>query len=267
MLKKLLLLVVLLGANVYADYESGKAIFKAKCSSCHAGYISMDVLKENFYEKDNQLLKLVYPSENMLAYAITRGPLHVGDKSDPDMQKIEIEEYLKRYLYNPRREDSVCDPEISKHYDIKESLKGKVSEEEISHLTDFFFEYRKERLKTNPKEVKNLSHSNDASEILKQAKAENKTIMVEAMSLSCHFCKIMEDEVFSKDPIQEALDKDFIFLSIDVDKTKLPFGLDKEYKGMTPTFFTLTPDGKVLNVYPGAWTKEDFSEILNENKR
>lgn len=267
MFKKLLLIVLLFAANMYADYESGKAIFQEKCSSCHGGYISMEVLKENFYEKDNQLLKLIYPSENMLAYAITRGPVHIGDRSDPDMQRIEIEEYLKSYLYNPKKENSVCVPEISKYYAKKESLKGIISEEEITQLTDFFFDYRKERLKTNPKKVKNLSRSDDVSKILEHAKAENKTIMVEAMSLTCHYCKIMEDEVFSKASIQEEMEEDFIFLSIDVDKITLPFGLDKEYKGMTPTFFTLTPDGKLLNVYPGAWTQEDFSEILNENKR
>jgi len=265
-MKKLLLTILFLVVNLFASYESGKKIFTEKCSSCHVGYIPMKVLKENFFEKDNKILNLKAPSVNMIVFAIKDSPLHVGDKDDPDMQKIEIEEFLKEYLYNPKVEDSICEPTIFKHYDKKENLKGKISEDEIALITEYLFEYKKERRKKYPKKVKVLSDSNDTSLILKQAKKENKIILIEAMSQTCHFCKIMEEEVFTQENIQDKIDKDFVLITVDIDKTKLPFGLDKNYKGMTPSFFTIDADGKLMNEYPGSWSKEDFIEILNENK-
>lgn len=264
--KKIIILFLLLTCSLWADFEAGKAIFSAKCSSCHTGYIPEVVLKENFYSKNNTILNLKAPSENMIAYAITRGPLHVGDRSDPELQLIEIQEYLKSYLYNPNKQNSVCVPEIAVYYDIKESLKGKISEDEITDLADFFFEYRKERLKATPKKHKKLSPGDDMNALLQEAKEQNKTIIIEAMSPTCHFCKQMDAEVFSQANVQQALEKDFLFLSVDVDALKLPFGLEKKFTGMTPTFFTINGDGGFLNVYPGSWTAQDFLEILDENR-
>lgn len=35
---------------------------------------------------------------------------------------------------------------------------------------------------------------------------------------------------------------------------------------MTPTFFILTSAGELLNTYPGgAWVKDDYLKILEEN--
>jgi thioredoxin-related protein len=75
----------------------------------------------------------------------------------------------------------------------------------------------------------------------------------------------MEKEVLGLTQIQEALNEDYIFVKVDVDFVKLPFDLKKRFKGMTPTFFILTSAGEVLNIYPGAWVKNDFLEILKEN--
>lgn len=257
-------LVVIFG-SLSADYESGKKIFEDKCASCHAGHIPMKVLKENFFEKNNTLLNLTIPSVNMLAYALKDSPLHVGDKEDPDMQKFEIAEFMKDYLYNPSLENSICDPIVSKHYVTKESMKGKVSEDEIENITDYLFEYKEQRAKSNPKKTKVLTDLSGISKILNQAKIENKIIIVEAMSETCHFCKKMKDEVFSQKVVQDAIDKNFIFIEVDVDKTQLPFDLQKSYKKITPSFFIVSKDEKLLNSYPGSWTKEDFLEILGEN--
>lgn len=263
---KLLIVLSIFVASLYADYESGEKLFKQKCSSCHGGYIASKILQKNFYEKNNGLLHLTTPTVNMLAFSLKDSPLHVGEKDDPEMQRVEIEEFLKDYLYNPDISNSVCDPVISKHYDKKQSMRGQVSEEEISQITDYLFEYRERRKKSNPKKIKKLNSVDDMSFLLIQAKNENKTILIEAMSKNCHYCKTMEKDVFSHEDIQDKLDKDFIFVTIDIDKTKLPFGLDKTYKGFTPSFFMVDSFGKLINEYPGGWTKEDFIEILNENK-
>jgi len=267
LISKIGIILTLLFTSLSADYESGEKIFKEKCSSCHKGYISAKVLKENFYNQDNKLLNLTIPTVNMLAYALKDSPLHIGDKSDPEMQKFEIEEFLKDYLYHPNLDNSICDPLISKHYIKKESMQGKVSEDEISQLTDYLFDYKKERLKKHPKKIKKMTDLSGVSHIIEQAKMEKKLIIIEAMSETCHYCKKMKKEVLSKENVQKAIHKNFIFVEVDVDKTKLPFGLEKSYKKITPSFFIVNTEEKLLNSYPGSWTTEDFLEILKENEK
>lgn len=131
--------------NLQADYETGKAIFHKKCSECHAGYVIPRLITENFYEKENKLLKLKAPSENMLAFAIIEGARKVGNPRDQEMHKWEVEAYLVDYLFDPDLTKSICDPLVLRYYDVKESLRGKVSEEEISHIADFFIQYKIKR--------------------------------------------------------------------------------------------------------------------------
>lgn len=265
-MKRLLIFLCLLTLSLQASYETGKEIFKNKCSSCHGSYIPMSELKTNFFEHDNEVLKLTAPTENMIVYALIDGSRRIGDKNDPEMQRFEIATYLTDYLYHPKIQNTICERDIIKYYVKKESMRGLVSEEEITELTDFFMEYKKERRKTHPKKKKpELTATNDMSAILEQAKNENKIILIEAMSQDCHYCKVMEEEVISQEDVQTALAKDFIFVVVDIHELKLPFGLDKKYQGMTPTFFTVDSDGKLLHEYPGSWTKKDFFEIMGEN--
>jgi len=202
----------------------------------------------------------------MIIYDIYNGPKQIGDKHDPDIQKIEIQEYLKDYLNNPKKESSIVDDKIYKYYDKKKSLKGKINEYEINQIVDYFVGYRKERKKARQKKAKTLENYSNTNDILKEARKEKKVIIIEAMSETCYFCKKMDKEVFSKDEIKVKMDKDFIYIKVDKDKTKLPFGLSKKYNGLTPTFFMINSNGKLVNEYPGSWTKKDFIEILNENK-
>jgi len=75
----------------------------------------------------------------------------------------------------------------------------------------------------------------------------------------------MKKNVLNKSNIQKEINKDFIFLEVNVDFINLPFGLKKHFKGITPTFFFLTQENKLLSSYPGAWKEKDFINILKEN--
>jgi thioredoxin-related protein len=99
---------------------------------------------------------------------------------------------------------------------------------------------------------------------LKKAKKEHKIIMIKIMSKDCHFCKKMDREVFVEKEIVEALEKDFVSVSIDVATTKLPLGLKTK---MTPNFVFVDVDSKVLMDMPGAWDKMDFLSVLRDAKR
>ncbi|XPV80869.1 MAG: thioredoxin family protein [Halarcobacter sp.] len=243
-------------------FKRGKN-FEQKCSSCHKEYISFKKLKENFFKRNNTLLNLTIPTENMLAWAIMSSNKKIGDPSDQEMRVIEIEEYLKNYLANPDINNSICDKHALKYYIKKEPMK--ISEDEATLLAEYFMGYKKNRLKNTPNVTKVLTKNYDEKKLLKEAKDSGKHIMVYATSQTCYYCKKMQKEVLSLDEVQEALNDDYIFVKVDVDFVELPFDLKKKFKGMTPTFFVLTPDGELLNVYPGAWVKDDFLEILKEN--
>lgn len=258
---KILIISLFLFLNLSADYKEGKEIFQNKCSSCHGEYISINTLKENFFEKNNKLLNLKAPTVNMLAYAIMDSPKRIGDSNDIEMQEIEIQSYLKSYLENPDRFNSICDEHILTFYEQKKSIK--LSDDEYSSLTNFFMEYKKNLEPKN--QLKSLSSSDKETEIIEKAKKENKLIMVYATSKSCYFCKKMDKDVFSLAEVQKEINKNYIFIKNDMDELSLPFDLQKVYKKITPTFFIVSKEGKYIKQYPGSWTKSDFLEILKEN--
>ncbi len=258
------ILVFLLSSSLglFADYKTGEKIFNQKCASCHTGYISEKVLEDNFYKKDNKLLNLKIPTVNMLVYFMKEAPTHIGEKNDPQMQQMEIDDFMQDYLYNPNRKNSIIPLRFLKYFNKKQSMKGKVSNKELSNITDYLFEYKQRRVKNIEKVIlKNMS----VNDLIKKANKEHKLILVEAMSKTCYYCEKMKKEVFSLPEIQTAINKNYVFIQVDIDKTRLPFDLEKKYKKITPTFFALTPDGKLLNDYPGAWSKSDFLLILDEN--
>jgi len=270
LIKKGLLLILVIfisNLNANASYEKGQEIFLEKCSSCHSKHIDMKILKTNFFEKKNKLLNLSSPTVNMLAYAIMDSPKHLGDNSDPEMQQIEIEEFLKNYLDKPEISNSICEPSIIKYYDKKLFVDYKLSDEDISSLSVFFMNYKKERLRKDPKKIRVLTNSFNENDLLKEAKDSNKKILVYATSKTCHFCKKMDKEVLSLNDVENKIQKNFIFLKVDIEDISLPFNLAKGYRGITPTFFALDNEGTLKNKYPGSWNKKDFLTILEENKK
>lgn len=265
--KTIILILVLFISTLNANYEKGQEIFLEKCSSCHSKHVDMKTLKTNFFEKKNKLLNLSAPTVNMLAYAIMDSPKHLGDKDDTEMQQIEIEEFIKNYLENPDINNSICEPSIIKYYDKKLFINHKLSDEDITNLAIYFMNYKKERLKKNPKKIRVLSNNYNENDLLEEAKETNKKFLIYATSKTCHFCKKMDKEVLSFDDVENEIAKDFIFLKVDIEDVSLPFNLSKGYRGITPTFFALDYDGKLQNKYPGSWSKKDFLLILEENKK
>ena len=212
------------------------------------------------------MLHLTAPTLNMIAYTMKDSPTHIGDSSDPDMQKMEMESYLQDYLYHPKIKNSIFEPDFFKYYDKKKSMKGQVSENEISDIVDYIYDYRKMRLLAHPKPKKILTGTLDLQTLLNEAKRQHKVIIVEAMSQTCQFCKAMAKTVFSKKSVKDAIKKHFIYQQVDIDHVKLAPLLLKKYQKITPSFFIISPDGKLLNSYPGAWKTNDFLEILKENQ-
>lgn len=264
---KIIVTILLFTSCLFASYEDGKKLFTKHCASCHGSFISLKDIKENFFQKDNQMLKLKAPTQNMLVYAILNGPKKIGEDSDIEMRQIEIEEYLKDYLYEPNIEHSICDPIILKYYDKKEPLKVRLDDEQITDLAQFFLFYKENNphLYETQKKASSLSLF-DEENIFKQANLQNKRIIVYVYSDDCYYCIKMK-KILTDPQVKEAIEKDFILFETNVDKHSLPFDLDKKYKKITPTFFIFSADKDFFKMYPGAWKKDDFLQILNETRK
>ncbi|QKF58710.1 thioredoxin family protein [Aliarcobacter lanthieri] len=263
---KVLFVILLIISGLFASFEDGKKVFEQKCTTCHKEYISLNLIKENFFEKNNSLLNLKAPSANMIVWAMMDSSNKIGDPNEPDFQQIQIENFLKDYLENPDRFNSICDENVLDYYDNKDSMKGELSEDDYTNLSYYFLEY-----KDNFKEEINLKEPflslEDEKKYLKLSKEENKKIIVYATSKTCFFCKKMDREVFPQNVIKELISKNYISIEIDMDNASLPFNLQKEYKKITPSFFFVDENATFLKQYVGSWTLEDFTNILQENKK
>ncbi len=97
-----------------------------------------------------------------------------------------------------------------------------------------------------------------------EAKDEHKIIIIVLEKEDCHFCKKMEDEVFTDKNVSKILDRDFILVKLDVNRDELPLGLKK---GMTPTFVFVKDSGVMFSLIRGAWKRDDFISLLRYVKK
>ncbi len=253
MIKKITLLflfsiISLLGSE-------GEEVYQKKCASCHEAFIPVEKLMENFMEKNNTLLHLKAPTLNQLSFRLKQ---QIGDpKGDEDMHRMEVGAFIADYLMYPDKQKSICMPEVIQYFETMPSMKGQLTEDEIEAVSEFLYDYENQL-------IKEKSIKYEAFDVaLKMAAKENKIIMIKATSRHCHYCKKMDREVLIEDEVVNALQKDFIAVSVDVGKDSLPLGLNAD---MTPTFFFINKDKKMIKRIPGAWNKEDFLEILKEAK-
>jgi thioredoxin-related protein len=100
-------------------------------------------------------------------------------------------------------------------------------------------------------------------EALKIAKEENKIILLDVVASNCTFCKKMEEEVLSKDNVQEAIKKDFVLAHVNEDREPLPLGLSPQ---MTPTFVFISNTETVEDMRFGFIDEEKFLLLLEEQK-
>jgi len=262
-LKKIILIAFIFLLNANASYEKGREVFLSKCVSCHIENIPLNVVMDNFRNHQNKLLNLKAPPFNRIEYKIIRSNKSIGTaQDDKDMRGYAIEDYLKDYLTNPRQEISLTSQRSNSRFISKEP-RTDISDEEYSYLATFILEFQ-ENHKENLN--KKISNRNEA-QILKGAKNLNKYIIVEATSKDCYYCKKMKKEVLSKEDVQGIMGKDYIYIEANVDKTKLPFNLEKIFLKITPTFFFLDENAKVIKMYPGSWNKKDYLNMLEEHKK
>ena len=249
-------LLVFCSSTAYAD--KGKEVYDRICSKCHQLYIPSEKLVQNFMEGNNTLLKLKAPTIGQISYSMKH---KIGDPdSDADMHRMEVSAFIADYIIYPDKSKSVLNPKIGRCFGTMPSLKGKLTTEEIEAISNFVYDYDQRVNEGNNTEAGKFD------KILKQAKRENKAILVKAFAPHCRYCRKM-DKVLAFQPIVQILHDSFIVIPVDISKKALPLGLRAS---MTPTFFFVFPDKKHEKVQikriPGAWSREDFLDILKEAK-
>ena len=93
------------------------------------------------------------------------------------------------------------------------------------------------------------------SEILAQAKKENKYIFMDAFASWCGPCKWMAANIFTNDTVADYYNKTFICASFDMEKGEGP-GLQNKYDVRAyPTLLFINPDGEMVHKKVGAAPK------------
>lgn len=249
---KSIIMIVLSIISLYAD---GERVYKSQCASCHVGFIPMGALKENFVEYNNTKLNLKGPTLNQLSFRLKQ---NIGNpKGDEEFHLMEVSEFIKDYVYNPDKQKSVCMDEVLEAFETMPSMRGKISEDDLDEVATYIYHYDQKSL------AKNAPKYTVYKRAVQRAKDENKIIMIKATSQHCHFCKKMDREVFVDKEVVGHLEKDFIAVEVDIYKERLPEGLETQ---VTPTFFFLSSDEKVLKRVPGALDKGDFMMIMGTVK-
>ena len=250
-----ILLGVLSTMSLYAD--KGEDVYNKICSECHQLYIPIDQLSENF-EAENKILKLKAPTISQISYRMKQ---KIGDpRSDEDIQRMEVSAFIADYIIYPDKQKSVLHPKIGKYFETMPSLKGKLSTEDIEAISGFVYDYDK-KVRTEQK-IDYITFK----KALKRAKIEDKIILIKAIAPHCRYCKKMEEKVLVDKKIIDLLNKEFVIVSVDVSKETLPLDLRVS---MTPSFFFVfvekENDKVKIKRIPGAWSKEDFLDILKES--
>ena len=257
--KKMVLSIALMVAatlSLFAD--RGEDVYNKICSQCHQLYIPNDQLVKNFFESNNTLLKLKAPTISQISYSMKQ---KIGDpREDADIQKMEVSAFIADYIIYPNKQKSVLNPRIGKYFKTMPSLKGKLTTEDIEAISNFVYDY--DAKIHEEKNVKDISFD----KALEQAKKEDKIIIIKATAPHCRYCAKMDREVLIDKNIVNLLKKEFIMVSVDLSKDVLPLDLSVS---MTPTFFFIFPeknkDKVKIKRIPGAWSKEDFLDILKES--
>lgn len=95
------------------------------------------------------------------------------------------------------------------------------------------------------------------------SKKNHKIIMLEVVRDGCHYCENMQRDVFDDKRMSDFIQKRFIGVKINIAHQKMPLDIEAS---MTPTFYFISEDKKIIKTVPGSWNQEDFKSMLEEIK-
>ena len=109
-------------------------------------------------------------------------------------------------------------------------------------------------------QFKNISFE----QALKEAKASNKLIFMDAYAVWCGPCKYMTANVFTDEELGQFYNSKFINLKMDMEKGEGPALASKYQVRAYPTLFFIDGDGKVVKKVLGAQSAQKMMEVGKE---
>jgi thioredoxin-related protein len=96
---------------------------------------------------------------------------------------------------------------------------------------------------------------------LRTAKNQNKPLLLYFYSKTCYYCGLMDKKTLADKNVSAAVNRDFVFLRIDVDRS---IDLARLYRITgTPSSWFLESTGKRLFEAPGYIEKSEYTAILD----
>ena len=134
-MRKLAMLAMIAALPLFA--LSCESVYLQHCAACHQRFVNTELLKKNFVEMDNKLLKLKAPTINQLAFRLKE---QIGDQEgDREFHIMEVTAFVKDYVYFPNRQKSICTPPVLRQFDTMPSMKGQISEADLESVTEWVY--------------------------------------------------------------------------------------------------------------------------------
>lgn len=112
-------------------------------------------------------------------------------------------------------------------------------------------------------------HEGDFASLLAKAKEANKPILIDAYTVWCGPCKMLDKQVFKDDKASDYINKNFIAYKLDMEKGEGPFVAMKFRVNAYPSTLFLSPEGYLLtkNIgFPGKDGYVDWCKDVVDNK-
>ena len=111
----------------------GEQVFEKKCASCHIKMITADETKKIF--KTLKAPPMVEVSKQL------KQNIKIVDDLDDEIHRAVVIAFIKDYVVYPHLDKSMCDAMALDKFDLMPSLKGKLSEEELTAVATWVYDY------------------------------------------------------------------------------------------------------------------------------
>ncbi len=102
----------------------------------------------------------------------------------------------------------------------------------------------------------------DFDEAFEVAKKDSRVVMIQTYKQNCRYCVLM-DKTFEDEEFAAWINKHFIATKVDVHNYKGDVELSSK---LTPSFFFVDKDKKIIKSFAGSWSKEDFIDLSKNIK-
>lgn len=95
--------------------------------------------------------------------------------------------------------------------------------------------------------------------VLKASESRGDLILLKVVRDHCHYCSNMEADVFNEPSVHAFVKRHFVPVTINISHETMPLGLKAS---MTPSFYFINSEKKVIKRILGAYTRDDFSDMM-----